>query len=145
MKPDKKIKIYFGDLVHNYLGGGSYMFPLNIGLIASYSKKIFGKAIEIKLFKYPDMLIKKLEDISPVILGMSNYTWNAHLNSQISNIAKSINHQTIVVWGGPNINHTEKGYQEFFNKYSMVDFYIINEGEKGFVNLRNASPGSVRA
>jgi len=144
MKPDKKIKIYFGDLVHNFLGGESYMFPLNIGLIASYSKKIFGKAIEIKLFKYPDMLIEKLEDMSPDILGMSNYTWNSHLNSQISNIAKSINHQTIVVWGGPNINHTEKSYQEFFNKYSMVDFYIINEGEKVFVNLlqRYISEGS---
>jgi radical SAM superfamily enzyme YgiQ (UPF0313 family) len=134
---ERKITIYLGDLVHDFLGGGSYMFPLNIGLIASYTKKIFGNQVEIELFKYPGKLIERIRNSSPHVLGLSNYTWNTHLSREISNLAKSLDSKTMVVWGGPNINHNENGYREFFINNPTVDSYIINEGEMGFVNLIN--------
>ena len=46
-----KIKIYLCDFVHNYLGVGTYMFPLNIGYIAAWANKFFPKDIDIQLFK----------------------------------------------------------------------------------------------
>lgn len=135
MKDNKKLRIYLGDLVHNFLGGGSYMFPLNIGFLASYAKKIFGDEIDIELYKYPGELIERLKSDPPHVLGLSNYTWSANLNNEISGLAKSVDATTMVVWGGPNINQTNDGYVEFFRENPMVDFYAINEGEPGFANL----------
>ena len=135
MKDNKKLRIYLGDLVHNFLGGGSYMFPLNIGFLASYAKKIFEDEIDIELYKYPGELIERLKSDPPHVLGLSNYTWSANLNNKISGLARSVDARTMVVWGGPNINQTNDGYGEFFRKNPMVDFYVINEGELGFANL----------
>lgn len=130
-----RVKIYLGDLVHNYLGGGSYMFPLNIGFVASYAKKLFGDALHIELFKYPDRLIERLKEETPDILGLSDYSWNANLNYEVSKLAKGLNPRTLVVCGGPNINQTVEGYVDFFRENPCVDFYVLNEGEVGFVNL----------
>jgi len=135
MKDNKRLRIYLGDLVHNFLGGGSYMFPLNIGFLSSYAKKVFGDEVDIELYKYPGELIERLKSDPPHILGLSNYTWSANLNNEISKLAKSLDGRTMVVWGGPNINQTDDGYREFFKRNPMVDFYVINEGEIGFANL----------
>lgn len=132
---EKKITIYFADLVHNYLGGGSYMFPLNIGFIASYAKKVFGDQIKVELFKYPDKLIARLKEAPPDVLAMSHYVWNSNLNNEISKLSRTLNHEIMIVWGGPNANHTQAGHQEFFGKHPAADFYVINEGEIGFANL----------
>ncbi len=135
MKDKKKLRIYLGDLVHNFLGGGSYMFPLNIGFLSSYAKKAFGDEVDIELFKYPGELIERLKSDPPHVLGLSNYTWSANLNNEVSRFAKSVEKRMAVVWGGPNINQTKEGYGEFFRKNPMVDFYVINEGEPGFASL----------
>ena len=44
-----KIVIYLADLTHTGNGIATESFPLNIGLIASYAKKIFSDKIEISL------------------------------------------------------------------------------------------------
>ena len=54
---DKKepILIYLGDLVHNYIGKGPFMFPINIGYLETFTKaNIKGKNIIFKLFKHPE-------------------------------------------------------------------------------------------
>lgn len=38
---NKKIKIYLCDFVQDYLGTGTYMFPLNIGYLAAWANKFF--------------------------------------------------------------------------------------------------------
>jgi hypothetical protein len=43
----KKIKIFLCDMVHNYLGAGTYMFPLNIGYLAAYLNKFLKEEVEI--------------------------------------------------------------------------------------------------
>ena len=32
------ILIYLGDLVHNYIGKGPFMFPINIGYLVTFTK-----------------------------------------------------------------------------------------------------------
>src|SRR3989338_2795604 len=103
---DKKIKIYLCDFVHNYLGVGTYMFPLNIGYIASYAKKCFPEELDISLFKYPKDFIKRFKNDIPDIVGFSHYTWNANLNKNISGLVKSTAPESIIVFGGPNIIHS---------------------------------------
>jgi radical SAM superfamily enzyme YgiQ (UPF0313 family) len=131
----EKLTIYLGDLVHNYLGGGSYMFPLNIGFVASYAKKVFGNRVDIELFKYPDALVRRLKEKQPDVLGLSAYSWNANLNYEVSRLASTLSPETLIVRGGPNINQTDAGYGDFFRKNPQVDFYVLNEGEIGFASL----------
>lgn len=132
---EKKIKIYLCDCVHNYLGVGTFMFPLNIGYLSAYARKFFPKEVNIKLFKYPSDFINQCKKTMPDIVGFSNYTWNADLNNKLSKWIKSISPKSIVVFGGPNINYSLEGYKRFFATYDSVDFYIPYQGEIPFVNF----------
>ena len=105
----KTVKIYLCDMVHNYLGAGTYMFPLNVGYIAAYALKHYGEAIHIKIFKYPHQLLNALKQNIPDIVGFSHYTWNADLNTKLTSVVKSVSENTITVFGGPNINYSNKG------------------------------------
>ncbi len=67
-----RIKIFLCDFVHNYLGAGTYMFPLNIGYLASFLKKFPLDNVDIELFKYPDELLLKIKENTPNIIGFSN-------------------------------------------------------------------------
>ncbi len=131
----KKIKIYLCDLVHNYLGVGTYMFPLNIGYIGAYSKKLFEENIEVELFKYPEDFIKRFKEEKADLVGFSNYTWSADLNNKISAWVKRNSPETVIVYGGPNINYSQTGYQKFFSTHQSVDFYVLYQGEIAFVNI----------
>ena len=68
------MKIFFGDLVHNWAGNGVWTIPLNIGYIASYSQK---KAKEInldittRLFKDPTDIIEAIKSEKPDVLALS--------------------------------------------------------------------------
>ena len=44
------IKIYLADLSHVGSGLANETYPLNIGLVASYARKTFGREIEVTLF-----------------------------------------------------------------------------------------------
>ena len=61
------LRVYLADLTHMDLGVASEAFPLNIGLIASYAKKNFGKELDITLFKYPQDLLQALNEKTPHI------------------------------------------------------------------------------
>ena len=98
----KPIKIYLADLSHVGPGLANETFPLNIGLVASYALKKFGREIEVTLFKYPLDLLETLRQSSPDILGCSNYVWNSSLSSYFAKIAKSLNPKTLTVFGGTN-------------------------------------------
>jgi len=133
----KKIAIYLCDFAHNYLGVGTYMFPLNIGYIAAWTNKYFSKDVDIKLFKYPDNFMEEFKKKTPDIVGLSNYTWNADLNNKMSTWVKSISPEAIVVYGGPNIDYSEEGGKRFFKTHTSTDFYVPYQGERPFINLLN--------
>lgn len=131
----KKIKIFLCDMVHDYLGIGTHMFPLNIGFIAAYAYKHFPNEVEIKLFKYPNSLLKELKLTAPDIIGFGNYTWNADLNGRLAQFVKSKFKKTLVVFGGPNINHSEPEIKKFFERYRDIDFYVPFQGEPAFIDI----------
>jgi len=126
------MKIYLCDFVHDYIGTGSYTFPLNIGYIGSYAKKVFGAAVDITLFKYPNEFLQKIKESKPDIVGFSHYTWSEDINKQISAYVKKLYPKTILIYGGPNMNYTDRGFKRFFNTYPQVDFYVCYFGEIPF-------------
>ncbi len=129
------LSVFLCDMVHNHLGAGSYMFPLNIGYLAAYMHKQLGDGVQTRLFKYPDALLKALETEVPDVIGFSNYTWNADLNNRLADHVRSLSPQALVVFGGPNINYSDKGVAEFFTSHPAVDFYVPYQGEIPLANL----------
>lgn len=127
--------IYLADLVHNYAAKGPHTFPINIGYIASYAKKFYGDRIEIQLFKFPADLIEAIKIKQPHIVGFSNYTWNLDINNRISVWVKSLSQDILTVYGGPDYPACQKDSAKYLRERPFLDFYVINQGEKGFLNL----------
>ena len=132
----KPLLIYLADPTHDGTGRIAVeIFPYNIGLVASYAKKVLGDAVEIKLFKYVGPLLAALKDRPPDILGCSNYTWNSQLSHFLCERAKQQNPNILTVQGGTNYPFAADGQLEFLSQRPFVDFHVSYEGEKAFVNL----------
>ncbi|MDB2359038.1 radical SAM protein [Candidatus Pelagibacter bacterium] len=135
------MKIFFGDIVHTWNKKGFWTSPLNIGYVSSYSNKMLkddGIEISFKLFKNPQLLLDAIRDEKPNIVALSHYVWNAEINRVIFDYTKSILPDCLTVGGGPqftNHNYNESEAKKFFYKNNNLDFYILNQGEKGFYQL----------
>ncbi|HTM17509.1 MAG TPA: radical SAM protein [Terracidiphilus sp.] len=131
----KPLSIYLGDLTYTTLSLATDAFPLNVGFIAAYAKKIYGNDIDIQLFKYIPDLERALADNPPDILGLSNYPWNFNLGLEFFRMAREISPKTICVMGGPNIPLEDEPRKKFVRRYPEIDFYAYLEGEEAFSNL----------
>ena len=131
----KKLNIFLADLTHTYKALANPFMPYGIGLIASYAKKMFGDAIEVKLFKYPEKLYEALNQEHCDILGCSTYVWNSNLAHWACRTAKRKNSNVITVLGGPDFAKDYDKKLEYFKKCDYVDIRILLEGEIAFSNL----------
>jgi|TARA_B100001971_G_C18242186_1_gene571649 radical SAM superfamily enzyme YgiQ (UPF0313 family) len=125
-------------LIHDYISSTEsyYVLPLNIGFIAAYANDQLKEKVKIKLFKYPRKFLKAIDDEGfPDIIGLSYYTWNEELSTNLSKEIKARSPKTLVVLGGPNIDATSVGLSKFLEANSFVDYYIPFEGEEIFTNL----------
>ena len=93
------MKIWLSDLTYTQQTISSDVVPAAIGMLAEYlEKQIETPELDIKLFKYPEDLIKEIElGQSPDLFGASNYIWNHNLSSLFCKILKKINSKTIIV------------------------------------------------
>lgn len=130
-----QLKIFLGDLTYDTVGLSTEVFPLNIGYVASYCKKIFGDKVKISLFKYIDKIESEIYNNPPDVIGLSNYAWNHKIDLEIFRIAKEKNPNIITVWGGPNFPRDIPSQEEFMKKYPEVDLYVPTDGETGFSNI----------
>jgi len=129
------MRIYLGDLTYTTVSVATDAFPLNIGYVGAYCRKLFGNNIELRLFKYIDDLENAIESAPPHILALSNYPWNHQVGLELFTWAKKIDQNILTVMGGSNIPH-EAGEQEtFLQEKSCIDAYIYLEGELGFSAL----------
>ena len=131
----KPLKIYLSNLTYDTLSLATDAFPLNVGCIASYSKKKFGDKLDFTLFKYIDELDRCIHDSPPDILGMSNYIWNYNVALEFFRMMKEINPQTLLVWGGPNFPLDFPSQKKFMEDHPEFDIYVPIRGEIGFVNI----------
>ncbi|MER2492202.1 B12-binding domain-containing radical SAM protein [Catenovulum sediminis] len=130
-----KIKVYLADLTHTGQSIASNVFPLSVGLIGNYLKQEYPDRYDIELFKYPNDLSNALENNQPDVVGFSNYSWNCDISYQFTKLIKKNSPDTVVIWGGPNYGLTHGELLEFWAEYSLIDFYIIKEGEVAMLNL----------
>ena len=135
MKKTSPLKIYLGDLTYTTVTLATEAFPLNVGYIASYCKKLFGNDIEITLFKYIDEIDKAVNENPPDILGLSNYCWSHNVSYEIFKMCKKTNPNVVTIWGGPNFPIDFPSQKKFMEKYKEVDIYVPTEGETGLSNI----------
>ncbi len=135
------MKIYLGDLFHTWTKGGIWTIPLNIGYVGSYTKKKFDEdniECEIKLFKDANVLLDKIKESPPDVVGLGYFVWNENLNNFVADYIKEHYPKILVVGGGPrftNINANLKGAKDFFSKNKTCDIFVVNQGEKGFYKV----------
>ncbi len=133
------MRIFFGDLVHDWEKVSVWTIPLNIGLVASYTKKIYPDA-EVRLFKHPEEMIKAIRQESPDVVALAYYAWNPNLNNLMLKLTKEHDPNILTVGGGPtvtNLTFNVEGGTAFFKYAPDCDTYVINQGEKGFVEIIN--------
>lgn len=131
----KRCSIYLADLVHNYASRGPHTFPINIGYIAAYAKKLYGDKVEIKLFKFPLDLITSIKEKKPDVVALSNYTWNIDINNKIISWIKASHEDIVTVFGGPDYPVTYEESLTYLKSTKDLDFYVLYQGERGFVNI----------
>jgi radical SAM superfamily enzyme YgiQ (UPF0313 family) len=132
---NRPLQIYLGDLTYDTVEISTESMPLNIGFIASYCLKKFGKNIEITLFKYISELEDAIIKSPPDILGMSNYCWSQNVSYEMFNLLKKENPHALAVWGGPNFPVDLPSQKNFLEKFNAMDVYVPIDGEIGFSNI----------
>ncbi len=132
---NRPLQIYLGDLTYDTVEISTESMPLNIGFIASYCLKKFGKNIEITLFKYISELEDAIIKSPPDILGMSNYCWSQNVSYEMFNLLKKENPYALSVWGGPNFPVDLPSQKNFLEKFNAMDVYVPIDGEVGFSNI----------
>tara|TARA_Y100000590_G_scaffold459455_1_gene616582 strand:- start:9348 stop:11381 length:2034 start_codon:yes stop_codon:yes gene_type:complete len=129
------LKVFLGDLTYNTVSLATDAFPLNVGFIASYCKKLFNDKIDIQIFKYIEDIDKAINDSPPDILGLSNYCWSFNAGHEIFKMFKKVNPNGITVWGGPNFPIDMPSQEKFMKDHPEVDVYVPTDGEIGFSNV----------
>jgi len=134
----KTLSIYLGDLTHDSIALASEFFPLNIGYIAAYSKKMFGDRVQIRLFKYISELEAAIKKAPPDILGLSNYPWCHNIDMAMLELLKRRRPEALRIMGGPNFPYDSKSQQSFMTNRALLDAYVYLDGEIGFANVVEA-------
>ncbi len=139
----KPFVILLGDLAYfNKDNMQTRMFaPLNVGLLAAYAAKRFGRQVAVGIFKNPLELFEVAKEHKPDLVGLTLYYWNAELSKMASRRMKALNPDTTIVMGGPcvDVDHAEQ--EELLRLYPNTDAIIPNEGEQGFGSVIEAKLG----
>ncbi len=131
----KPLKIYLADLTYDTVTLATEAFPLNVGFIATYCKKLFGERVDIKIFKYIPKLEKAIKESPPDVLGLSNYCWSHNISSEMFKMLLDRKPDAVKIWGGPNFPIDLPSQEEFMKKHWEIDVYVPVDGETGFANI----------
>lgn len=130
--------IFLGDLTHvTPLGYGTEMTPYPVACIKSWFLKNSRHAstCRIELFKHPQRFIDAFLKEEPAVVGLSNYMWNLDLCDSIAKEIKRRAPETFILFGGPNYPLDDEQREKWLKKRSVVDVYIIGEGEEPFARI----------
>jgi len=137
--------VFLADLVHSYTSGtrggyasgneSGFVVPYGIASIAAYTKNIFGDAVDISLFKFPNDLLAACKAAMPDVIAFSNYMWNNNLNFTLGTKLREQFPNALIVVGGPSVRTDAKGIEEYLRRNSFVDICVLHEGERPFAEI----------
>lgn len=115
-------------------------FPLGLGYIAAVLEQ---NNIEVAILDAQiddlslEQVAERIRDFSPQVLGISAYTANIKTAVEVVRLAKNLDKDIAVVFGGPHATHD---YRNLLENYS-ADFVVLGEGEFIFLDLVRALEG----
>ncbi len=131
----RAIPISFVDFTHTGKTIDTNYFPLGVCYVAAYTKSIFGDAVDIEIYKYPDEYSLYLKRTVPQVACFSNFSWNSRLSYEYAKQIKLRSPHTVTVFGGPNYGNAADEQERFLTEHPYIDFYVVEEGELVFVQL----------
>jgi len=133
-KTNNSLKVLLIDPCFHDRGISIPYIPLSIGLIGSYLKHHIPE-VELKIMKLASDIVKYIKTEKPDVLGVSTYVWNSNLGNKISRLAREVNPELLLVFGGPDINTKPVDMGLFIKKYAQADLLVADEGEVAFTNI----------
>ncbi len=79
-----------------------------------------------------DSLAGALDDGPIDVLGLSCYTWNWRLQTEIASLVKSRHPSCLVIVGGPHPDYSDPS---FFDRHPAIDAVVVKDGEIPFARL----------
>ena len=125
-------KIYICDISHTSQGITSEYVPYAIGCIKSYFHEHGEQEAEVRLFKFPEMLMTEFAREKPTMVGFSNYMWNLDISYLFAKAIKKVSPETLIVMGGRNYPIETHRQGKWFQNYPAVDVYLTGNGEEPF-------------
>ena len=115
-----------------YAAGGDDPFlsllPVGVGSLVAVLRRSGVQAKAANLIGLTPAAIREvLIKERPAILGISVMTHNRHESLRLAELAKTLNPDCFVVFGGPHATHR---YRQILESYSAVDTVVLGEGEE---------------
>lgn len=125
------LRVYLGDLRYNYSGVlANDCMPLGVAYIkAVMDREDTDRALDSRIFVYPDRLLEAMRENPPDVIMLSNYVWNEALSQQFFSIAKSMNPNILTVMGGPNISLEPERQKAYLSNHPDLDVYLLGEAD----------------
>ena len=130
--------ILIADLTHT--GSKSYspnLIPYPIGCLKSHllEYSMYKSELSVEIFKDPQKFIDAFLEKKPTVIGFGNYVWNLELSADLAKEIKSLNPNTLIVFGGPNFPLENKQREEWLRKRPFIDIYVVGDGEESFTKI----------
>lgn len=133
----KPLEIVLADLYYvNRLTAPRLCVPLNVGYVAAYTKKVYGEAVNVSIFKDVNRLLDHVRRTPPDVMGFSFYYWNQNLNYYATRVTRELyGRRPIVVFGGPSVDSIPQEQEKLLKRFPLVDAFVEGEGEAGFAGI----------
>ena len=133
----KPLEVVLADLYYvNRLTESRLCVPLNVGYVAAYTRKLFGEAVNVSIFKDVNRLLDHVKRTPPDVVGFSFYYWNQNLNTYAARVIRDLyGRQPVVVFGGPSVDSIPQEQEKLLTRFPLVDVFVEGEGEAGFADV----------
>ena len=124
----KQINILLAEAPFSYQGAivkGERYFPLGIGYIASYIRRLPSRKVRLFLGEL-DEFKQTLKNDPPDVLGISSMTNTYPAGAEMARLAKEFHPDCIIIFGG---QHASGMGSKLLQDIPEVDFICIGEGE----------------
>ncbi len=130
--PTQTHALWLCDLTYTQQSVASDVVPAAIAGLAEYVSDLIE---DIRLFKFPEDLLKAIASEQPTYIGFSNYVWNSKLSLTIAERIKIRTPRVKIIFGGPNNPSEVDEMAAFLAAHPYVDYLVPKEGEQGLRNL----------
>ena len=136
------MKIFLGDLQNSYYRYLRNTVPIGVGYVRAYLDKIFGKEIEIHLFRKFEEMHEATKSHRPDVLALGSYSWNTSITLKAAKYMRDRFPDLLTVVGGPDVSQFVARTGTDLKSHRFIDFRLPNEGETPMRNLVEACLGA---